>query len=222
MKAPRWSSFASASALAAVVALTGCGATDVGSTLPPGPATLAEHLGPWRPVPLVVDPALLARAAQACRTDMGTDPDMKLPANLPLAVADARGGGRLQVLLAGPRHRAECVDMAVLATGEVHASGGGGISTLQGDEPPPAPQHLEITGASSSGGRRQLANASNVWGQAGSDIRSVTVSVVGQPPILATLSGSWFAAWWPGPTDGGTVRVVGFDGSGAAVAEASL
>ncbi len=197
-------------ALVALVVAAGCAGAEAPEQLPPAApavATLEQLLGPWQPTPLTPGATLIAAADAACRAF--TRPQG------PLVLADARGGGVVQVFYVGANGDAsECNQMRISPTGSVDAHSGGGTSR---GEPFPAidPLGLEVVG----GGSSTVANGEPIsaatFGRAGAGIARVQVEVAGQPPIVATLANGWFAAWWPGPPHG---TVVGLDGGGMVVA----
>ena len=201
--------------VASVIACGGDG-SDAGPSsdqaLVPLPAgTLEKIRGPWGPTPFAIDPALLARADQACRTSMAPFP----PADL--VVADARGGGGIQMQYSGPGGAdATCMDVQLLADGTAVASGGG--STGIGGQALPAlgPNAIEIR-TQMGRGSREDPTSSLVGCRAGAGIAAVAVQIPGRGPIRASLSNGWCLAWIPEGWPPGT-RLVGMDAAGTVVA----
>jgi hypothetical protein len=201
--------------------ITACGeaaVSDAPNAFPqPIPATAANLLGPWRTTPLVLDPVLVAAVDRACRADI------PMPPGVALVVVDARGGGTLQPFYAGPDGSSgNCLDVEVLADGQIEPSGAGG--TGSGEVPPPLKMFelrqsgISGQGGDGAGGPVPMTLAS---GQVGPGITHVVVQLAGQPPILASTSNGWYAAWWPGPLPKGS-KVVGYDSAGQPVASADL
>lgn len=211
----------SARCVALVMLLMGCAggpsATPTTGTSDPAAAApaivdegtaLGALLGPWRPEPIPVWPALLAEVARDCAGSMQPFPAV------PLVAVDARGGGRVQALFAGDGRQAACYDMTVDVRGAVGATGGG--MTSMGDvQPPLGAQALRSAGLSSSaiGVGRNAVTSSVVSGEAGASIVTVVIAMPGQARMRATLANGWYLFWWPGAIPAGT-KVIGLDGFG--------
>ena len=174
------------------------------------PAAMALLLGPWRPEPVQLWPALLHIVAQTCARSMQPFP----PA--PLIAVDARGEGRLETLFAGPGGMAMCNDMTIAPDGRVEAAGGGMTSVDPAPQPPVA--GLRSAGVSTSGGGDGRVTSSVIIGQAGEGIARVAVAMPGRPRMWATLSQGWYVFWFPGAIPAGT-SVIGMDVLGADIAE---
>ena len=189
-------------------AAAGSGATDEFTV----PGAMALLLGPWRPEPVPLWPALLQVVAQTCARSMQPFP----PA--PLVAVDARGEGRLQALFAGPGGVAMCNDMTIDADGRVEAAGGG--MTSMGSDPQPAigAAQLRSAGVSSSSDAGGRVTTSLITGQAGQGIARVVVEMPGRQRMGATLAQGWYLFWFPGEIPAGT-RVIGLDVLGANIAE---
>jgi hypothetical protein len=108
-----------AALIAAMLAAVACGSDGEVINPPVRLATLAELTGPWRPTPLVLDPALRARAAEACRRDI------ELPPGAVPAVMDTRGEGVVTVRMTGAIERS-CDALEIEADGGVIGAGGAG------------------------------------------------------------------------------------------------
>lgn len=179
-----------------VGAVLGCGSADAESPPPPPPpppanrfATLPQLLGPWRPRPLLLDPAFRARADATCRLDMG------MPEGAVLAVIDARGEGVLTLRYAG-QASGSC-DALEIGPGGTVAGAGGGWTAAWNVEEPVDDGELGPVEVGQVGGATLDVHGWSVHGQAGAAIRSVVVEPVGRPSFLATLENGWYAGWWP-------------------------
>jgi hypothetical protein len=173
---------------------------------------LGALLGPWRPEPIPLWPALLAEVATDCAGSM-----QPFPA-IPLVAVDARGGGRLQALFAGAGQSAACYDMTIDARGAVGAMGGG--MTSMGDvQPPIGAQALRSAGLSTSreGVAGDVVTSSVISGEAGAGVATVVVVMPGQARMRATIANGWYLFWWPGAIPAET-KVIGLDGFGQHVA----
>jgi hypothetical protein len=198
-------------AAAAVVVLT-----IVGWRFLPGPsvsepprfASTAELTGPWRAVPLAIEPGVAAELDQACRRD----PDF--PPAVALVAIDARGDGRLIAQYAGPNETADCAFGRISLGGTVSAQ----LSGTGAGMAAPSPGELSI--ASYTGGTplpgRPLEPGAWGWvsGRAGQGIARVGIEILGRVDITASLQNGWFIAWWPAAI-GDSVTLTGFDASGA-------
>ena len=206
----------------AVAVLYGCADDPPAPQLAPlQPATPAGLIGPWRPTPFLLDPALWARIESACRREI------EMPAGSRAAVIDVRGAEVGTVRMTGQR-AGSCNALQVGAAGQVAGAGGGWVG--DGAEPLPPPlgdaEIGEMDQGSVGGGELKVQGWS-VSGRAGAAIQSVVVVPANHPPVLATLRNGWFAAWWPrragepeldAPPHLSFV-IQGFDAAGALVAE---
>jgi len=201
--------------------LGGCGDDQATEDPVPAHATVEALRGPWQPTPYVLDPQLLVDAQTECLAMNAAIPaKAAMPANAALVVADARGGGVLQLaFVAANGDGFECLNMPILPTGDVARSGtmtgrGGG-----GPIGPSAPFGMEaLGGGSTTGGGNQPIDAT-VVGRVGPGIAQVQIEVAGQPRIIATIWNGWFAAWWPGSP---RATAVGYDAAGKEVARIEL
>jgi hypothetical protein len=186
-----------------------------------GPATLADLVGPWQREPLDIDAGVRAAADRACRADP------EFPPGVQLAAIDARGGGRLMTIYAGPGGTmAECSYVEVAADGSVTGSlSGWGTSGVA----PLAPGRLAAHGG--GGFTDGPVAVQYVIGRVGAGTARVVVDVEGLGPVRASLGNGWYLAWWetgkpPDPNGPGPhvptrrYTVTAYDGSGQATDQA--
>jgi len=173
---------------------------------------MALLLGPRRPEPVPLWPALLQVVAETCARSMQPFP----PA--PLVAVDARGEGRLQALFACPAGVAMCNDMTIAPDGRVEAAGGGMTSEGNAAQPVVGAAQLRSAGLSSSSDAGGRVTSSLITGQAGQGIARVVVEMAGRQRMGATLAQGWYLFWFPGEIPVGT-RVIGLDVLGANIAE---
>lgn len=191
--------------LAASWIVSGCA---VGSG---GIATSQELQGPWRPEPLVLDPATISAGQRACLARPG---DVTVLAGRFVAV-DARGGNRLFLLFDSDFGDFSACELRMDAAGNlsfVGSSGMGNGAPFQAL----APGAVVITG--SDGGRNGGADWVSVTGRVGAAVAAVRVLAPGGPTVRASVGGGWFAAWWPGSQSGFTVEA--FDATGEKIGDA--
>jgi len=155
-----------------------------GGTVPATPAVL----GPWQAEPFTAQDGSLAQAAEAaCRE--------KTPqsAGLPVVLHDQRGSGLDTVLFAGETVQARC---------QVLGADDGSVTWLTsgtGDDPgdAPPPLSLQVDSMGSTAGSDTLT-INDVVGRTGAGVVRVRILLSDGSEIVATTSGTWFYAWWPG------------------------
>jgi hypothetical protein len=187
-------------AVLVAVSIAACGADAV----EPAPAT-HDLMEPWQPVPFAVDRSIITTAESACRS-------LAPPPNVRLAAVDARGGGRLLLIFAGPRNEFEC---QVLVDSYGHATTDLG-GTMESDDPirPPEPGTLGNVIVTSGGAATEAV--SWVVGQAGAGVAAVDIALSAHPSVRASLGPTgWFAAWWPGQE--GYTSLTGLDATGKSI-----
>jgi hypothetical protein len=149
-------------------------------------ASLADLVGPWQREPFVIDGNVRAAADRACRADP------EFPPGVQLVGVDARGGGRLMTIFAGPGGAtADCTYLEVARDGSVTGSlSGRGTSAFA----PLEPGHLSPHGGGgfSDGG----VAVQYVMGRVGVGTERVVVAVEAIGPVTATLGNGWYLAWW--------------------------
>jgi 1-acyl-sn-glycerol-3-phosphate acyltransferase len=194
--------------LALAVVIGACGATGSPMVVDPDAIVVPTLLGPWRPDPIAIPPAIIEAADRACRASIPFSHELEL------AVLDARGKGYLQAHYAGAGGReATCLNLAIDARGEVihEGAGGSGATSL----PPIGPGELRPAGGMGLGRPRTMTMA---VGRAGSGIAAVVLDVPGYGGVRASLANGWYVAWWPGLWPDGTV-VRGLDQFGNVIAD---
>jgi hypothetical protein len=207
--------------LAGTLFLVGCGG-ETGLVVP-AMATIQDMTGPWRPTPLLLDPAMRDRIATTCRRDMERKPTSAV------AVIDARGLGVAVVRMTGDSAGA-CDALQLTDSGQVAGAGGG----WRQDDPEVLgglrEAEIQDVQVGQVGGGDLRTEGWSVIGRAGGAIAQVVVETPGQPQILASLENGWFAAWWAAviPDDPGRAMppevpyvVRGYDAAGTLVAEVS-
>lgn len=199
-------------ALAAIVGFNYLAGPNVGGpTVSPTPtrfATTAELTGPWRAVPLVIDPALTDALDQSCRRDP------EFPPGVALVAIDARGDGRLIAQYAGGNESADCAYGRISEGGTVS----GGLSGNRTGVAPVSPGQLSMVNFVGGTPREGQPLASGAWGwvsgRAGQGIAKVVIEISGRVDVTASLQNGWFVAWWPAAI-GDSVALSAFDASGA-------
>ena len=179
------------------------------------PTAIPDLSGPWQAQPFPVDPAIIAAAEQLCR-----DPTaLVVPAGTPLVLVDARGGGRLLMLFAGPGVSGECMVLRDRA-GRLNPDGGG--SSIGEIEPALGPNEMVFHGAStqsgSAGPNDPNLPISYATGRVGPAIQGVEIVLPGGISMRASLARGSFAAWWPG--EGNSIVARGYDAGGRLVSSA--
>jgi hypothetical protein len=176
-------------ALAAVVALAGCGegTTDTGPIR--RPATLADLAGPWQAAPFLLDPGLRERVIQACRREIEMRPGGVA------AVVDARGGRVATVRMTGASAGA-CSALEITASGDIVGAGGGwsgGAEVLRaaGDS------ELVVVETATVEGGNLTGQGWSVTGRIGRNIVSVVAETADRTVVQATVENGWFSVWWP-------------------------
>jgi hypothetical protein len=169
-----------------------------------------DIVGPWRAEPMHVDPKAVTDAEAACvdaRPRLGPD---HVTADRLVAI-DARGGGRVTLIFAGPGDNFMECQLLMDAKGKLTLTGG-----VVQDVPSllVAPNELVIMGA---GGVMGSVEASSVSGQIGAAISEIHVVFDSGAVLRASIGGGWFTAWWPAHDMGFVVQ--GFDASGRKIAE---
>jgi len=178
-----------ATLVAALLVVVACGSDGEVINPPVRLATLAELTGPWRAIPLILDPALRARVADVCRREI------ELPPGAVPAVMDARGEGAVTVRMTGAME-GSCDALEIPADGGVMGAGGGW--TRNADRAPAALDN-ELSGLTPGtiGGGGLTVEGWSVSGHAGAAIAVVQVTVADGLVVTATLEKGWFSAWWP-------------------------
>lgn len=169
-------------------------------------AALTGH--PWTATPMSLSPDTVAVIDAFARAR-----DSTLTSDFELALVDARGDSMLSAFFvtAGGAGR-WWYGTSVTPDGELEDALFGS-SAEPGALVTPGPRDIVIVDHSHV---EVPLDASFVFGIAGADITRVEIDRVGAPPVVASLSDGWYAAWTWGRF-GLTIR--GFDASGAEVVE---
>jgi hypothetical protein len=171
------------------LALAACGSEDPAEPIEPPPATLAEILGPWRPVPLRLAPETWAAIETACRQDI------QLPAGSHALHIDARGAGVVTVRMTGAGSGG-CDALQVVPGGQVVGAGSGWSTGAEQLRIPAGTTLGPVEESNVNGGDLKVFGWS-VHGPVGAEIATVIVQPPGQPQVVATVMNGWFSAWWP-------------------------
>jgi hypothetical protein len=166
-------------AIMIVLAAVACGSDGEVDNEPVRFATPAELTGPWRTTPLILDPALRARVAEACRRGI------ELPAEAVPAVIDARGGRVVTVRMTGATE-GSCDALEIGESADVVETGGGWNGPAQRLPAAPDTELSHLVRAIIA--RRNLpVEGWSVNGQAGAAIALVQVVVGDGLVVTATL-----------------------------------
>jgi hypothetical protein len=218
-----------AATLLALSTLSGCGllvddaptqqppataTTTPASPAPPSDDATALLLGPWRPAPAQLPEELLSSAEEVCRSP--EDPVLVATIrDVPIVVADARGGGLANLIFANDNVAFECRVKLELVGPAL------GATILA------PPSWLAPSGAAPDG----VTIVSNDRVEDDGSARTVLIGRVKPQPyrtvagfddqseVVASQGGGWFTAWWPGLDRPGAVAAV--DRSSVAQASAA-
>lgn len=175
----------------------------------PSPEPVHAIDEPWQAAPFRIGETILGLAVTTCRADGA------LPA-LPLAVADARGGGQVTLLFADPSSEYECT-VAGRPDGSLEFKGGGGGPS--GLNQLPDPGVAQVSGTSTigtiggpGGGGANTGASSAVSGRVGAAVAAVDVILPDGRRIRASTANGWFSAWWPSDQTTIQVQAIGADG----------
>lgn len=196
-------------------------------------ATPLAYAG-WTATPAVATPSALATASHTCASAFigpTAAPDERAFSQQPV-LSETRGiyTGLVEVsdeqlytcLTAGDERQPTHFEIRVFDYGAVQASPG----TAQISAPyerqaglgsgflgtPPA----NLSQAGSLAFRAHRAGGSygtSAVGQAGSDVRAVSFTLANGTPVLATVQGGWYFAWWPWPSVPTSVTVTTASGT---------
>src|SRR5262245_37401926 len=191
-------------ALVTLVAFAGCGTVDgtrppdasepLGSpsaALPTDPTT-ALLTGPWRPAPVDLPDDLQSSAEYVCRNPENPAVVAAIK-DLPVAVADARGGGLAALIFADGDIAFECrVKLEMVGAGL-------GATILEppsrlaaGNAPSDATTIVSDNRVEDDGGQRTV-----LIGRVDPDPYRVVASFDDQSEVVASHGNGWYTAWWP-------------------------
>ena len=173
----------------AALLLASCGGDEEALDAPVQFASLAELTGPWRAIPLSLDPVVRERVAAGCRRDI------ELPAGTVAAVIDARGAGVVTVRMTGGG-AGRCEALEITSRGDVFGAGGGWSGNQEPVAEPPPTKLGDVEHGSVGGGNLRIQGFS-VLGRAGAAIAVVEVAMADGQFVTATVENGWFSAWWP-------------------------
>ena len=190
--------------LALVTLIAACG-----SPVPNATAT-TDLFQAWSATPFPVGPAVIERSFAVCRRDSGLNLD-----GARVAAVDARGEGRINLVLTRPSGTARCE--VLVSAGSLHYSSGGEMSDLKFLRDPPAvvpgAARLRDLGTSSETPFGGVPSSTTIAvGQAPSGVPAVDLVLSGSRRVRAVVDNGWFVAWWP--TAEGVVLVVTLDSVG--------
>jgi hypothetical protein len=190
--------------------IVGYGEPPPSASTQPDADAIAVLTGPTGAVPVRVPTAVANQALVACQNDASF---ARLPADVRVTGIDARGGGRIRLLLEGTKAFASC-GLVMDALGAMHV---GDVSTGFGQDLDPlvGPFDLQIWSWSSESSGGQVSEE-RVIGGVGPGIAAVEIVLADGSAVRATVSGGMFTAWWPAVRG---VVIRGYDTTGAKVAE---
>ncbi len=184
----------------------------VGSLFVPNPTVTPPAFADWTPKPTPVAEPLLSKSAENCRnawarSENPDDPQSPIikPETARVVLAEQRGSHIFVAMVTDTGADAQCM---ANDNGSVHSLSSG-APTDEYSHPTVAP--TEITGGSVGYSLEGTEGYAYVQGEAGDQVREVTIRW-GDQTVNATVSDGHYAAWWPVTTDdlplGGTIDVV--------------
>jgi hypothetical protein len=177
----------------------------------------AAALASWSAIPTAVDPALVSAVIASCHRPIESDASAEERAFqetlqvLPKVAVDQRGTAA--AVLFAERQPEGVASMVCLGaadgSGVVRTLGSGGGVGVQ-EAPASGPLRLFGTTSIWSSGGTRLTSAE---GSVEPEVTEVMVSRKGGSDVMATISGGFWLAWWPGDPEVVTVRAFAADGS---------
>jgi hypothetical protein len=166
------------------------------ASTPPDPeaALAAVVTGPWRPAPGVPVESLVDPVIAACRaaTVPSVDTTRAKVGDLPVAVVDVRGGGRVSVVFADPAHAVVCQAPLDDASAPVVRA----LRWQKATAPSPGPKSITIKLLEVID--EATAPRSLLVGEVGSQAFAVKDTFADDSHIQASMGGGWYVMWWPG------------------------
>jgi hypothetical protein len=175
----------------------------VSASVDPSAAAEALLLAPWRPAPLIVPGNLVESARYVCanQEDPATNAAIE---NLPVAVADARGGAFLSLILADDQVAFECrlkLEMVGEALGTTIIEPPSRLAPSSkeslGDDGISVVSHNRVE---EDGGPRTIA-----IGRIGEKAFEAAVGFNDEKWFTASKGGGWWYIWWPGVRSVGAI-----------------
>ena len=202
------------SVVAAIALVAACGEAALSpspntvepTTAPPSVDAGQDLLtGPWRPAPFTVEPNVVEAIEFVCKNP--ADPDLKAAIEqVPVAFVDARGDSFVSMILADENVAFECRVRTEMIGGELTTTILQPPTRLVPDATLPAGEgtirvisHNRVE----DGGSRTI-----LIGRVGSDAAKVLVGFPDESEVEASMSGGWYAAWWPGVDEPNAIAAV--------------
>src|SRR4051794_13613171 len=174
----------------------GTGVASARASAPPDPdaALAAVVTGPWRPAPGTAVESLVDPVIAACRaaTVPSVDAAGATIGDLPVAVVDVRGGGRVSAVFADPAHAVVCQAPLDGASAPVV----GALRWQKAAAPSPGPKEITIKLLEVID--EATAPRSLLVGEVGSQAFAVKNTFADDSHIQASMGGGWYVMWWPG------------------------
>jgi hypothetical protein len=164
------------------------------ASTPPDPeaALAAVVTGPWRPAPGVPVESLVDPVIAACRAaNVPVDGVKAKIGDLPVAVVDVRGGGRVSVVFADPAH-------AVVCQAPLDAASAPAVRALRWQKAAASPAPKAITIDLLAVLDEATAPHSLLVGEVGSQAFAVKNTFADDSHIQASIGNGWYVMWWPG------------------------
>ena len=168
------------------------------------PSAAAEALlvGPWRPAPVGIGDNLLSSIKFVCQNQ--GEPDQSTIENLPIVVADARGGSLASVILADESVAFECRVKLELIGGTLGATILEAPSRLAPDSSKPVEEN-GIVVVSHNRVDEDSGSRTILIGRVGPKAFRVGVGFNDESEVRASKDNGWFLAWWPGVKEPGAI-----------------
>jgi hypothetical protein len=162
----------------------------------------------WSEFPIVVTDSVIDEGLKVCRRESGFNLERAR-----VTSADARGEGRINLVLVGPSGATRCGLHA--SSGGLSFSDGGEMLDLPHESATELPGAARLRGVDTSS-ETQVDGATTsrtvAVGQAPTTIVAVDVVLEGGRRVRAAVNYGWFSAWWP--TDEKVMSVVTIDAAG--------
>ena len=190
-------------AIAVVGVVAGC---DSGPP-PPAAPVFGDVSAAWQSQPFRVPDGVVASAIVGCRGG-------GIPADVRPVLADARGSDRITIIFESVDRTTSGTCAAVRSSDGSWQAGSSSLNSGTLAPPPPGRNAVELGLESEGGGAVNGLTAqgrSTASGHVGANVAGVQLVVAGRP-IMATVGGGWFSAWWPSGDDVSQVTALGADG----------
>jgi hypothetical protein len=176
---------------------------------PPQPV-FGDPAGPWQDRPVPIPDAMAVAALAACREGHAVS------GTSTLAVIDARGENRVDLVATGPGNTVEQCTAIRNANGSFTMRDGAGSSGFGPDrEPGPGGIVVDTLDARDDDGLGGSAARPTVLvvGRVGADVRGLELILTSGTHVRASAANGRFVAWWPSRDVVDSVLLVGPDGA---------